>query len=214
MNGGLHVGQFLSLLLSLRIGRALGTYKAGLWAAALVTGFGLVANFVLLRMERNYEYDAVMRKKYEGSTPSAGRRGSQGQDGEFVGIGDGTPTPTGHRELLDAPTSNSSRSTPVTIAGYVVQFWRGVAAAFLTVKTFTLRYWLVNTIAMSYGGSYIVFLQFARQLFEDRNLYNCSTSESSLLSAAFVALTIPFNPFIGVVANRTSQRAISCALKV
>lgn len=44
-------------------GSIVGSYKGGLWVAAAVTVFGVFANLLLLKLERNYEYDEVQRRE-------------------------------------------------------------------------------------------------------------------------------------------------------
>jgi MFS family permease len=198
VSSGLHVGGFLSLLFSVRIGRAAGSYTAGLWVALGVTIAGILGDFALLKMERNYEYDAVMRRKY--GIQAVVSPGNDDDMGAVVML-----------EGAEGPLEIHQRKTraqrePRGLRAVLRSFCKIGAA----LRSFSLRFWLVAAVGLSYYGGYIVLVAFARNLFEDKSLYGATASESSLLSASFVFLTIPFNPCIGVVANRTPQRAAVC----
>lgn len=46
-------------------------------------------------------------------------------------------------------------------------------------------------------------------LLQDPDIYDANPSTSSLMSSAFVFLTIPFSPVLGVIANRSEVRAVN-----
>ena len=76
LNSGAHFGGFLSLLLSVRIADAVGGdtgYRAGIWVAAAVGSVALASNLAVRAFERNYEYDAVQRRRH--ATGTAERHG-------------------------------------------------------------------------------------------------------------------------------------------
>ncbi len=102
LNSGAHFGGFLSLLLSVRIADAAGGpvgYRAGVWVGAAVGCLAVVANLAVRAFERNFEYDAVQRRKQcraEAAVAVVGQRSVDDRvlhpaSGPFTGVEPGTP---------------------------------------------------------------------------------------------------------------------------
>ena len=179
-----------------------------------------MANFILLKLERNYEFDSVKRRKYEAA------HGDTLTEDDPLSSHDELHSHTMQSLHIDMSASpHSSRSTQKHC------FTAAVARVFRTLFSFPFGFWMLAVIGLSYYGAFIVWIAFARQMFEvrfraactrvdccnidlilharpqDSTFYASSPNESSFLVAACAFITIPFNPYIGIVANRTPKRA-------
>lgn len=135
VSSGLHCGSFLALLLGVQIEHWLGTYRAGLWAAALFTLAGMGVNVLLLRIEKDLEYDAVQRRQRE-------------------------------REGAEAHTH--ARAAPRSLATQAARLWAGIRRVAGNIRAFPPSFWLVVAVATAFYGGFLVFVAFAREVFQVR----------------------------------------------
>lgn len=145
----------MALLLSLRIGTAAGTYKAGLFAALAVALLAFVANFILLKLERNYEFDAVKRRKFHAV------HGLTSTEEDAFSSHDAL-----HSRSMQAFSIDISSSPNAPHTSQKQCFTAAVSRVFRTLFGFPFGFWMLAVIGLSYYGACIVWIAFARQMFE------------------------------------------------
>jgi hypothetical protein len=149
MSSVAHAGSFLAMLCSIRVAEAFDTYKAGIWAGAAVGVTAMLCNGALLSFERDFEYDAVKRRKHQRrqlaivhASDACGEAGGEGE------------------------AAASASTTQTTSSGlHGVLSWPLFSSA---VRSFGINFWLLNIVITAYYASMIVFLGFARDLLEVR----------------------------------------------